>query len=642
MRNPKSSRLDCSLRLLVVASMAASIAFCAQSAVASASSTQTQPAAEYRIGQYLYRPTTSPDTERPYVRMLVSPFAQPNIHTPIIKRTIDALKDLYGDNNFEVRLFSGDPQNFDDIDLILCSAGTYLRVAGNGARDIATVVSNFMPDPNHAEGSLFVTLKNRSDINTFADMRNKRIVTTGYQAFAGYFVAMAEIARRGENPDTFFSDHLTVGYDMSRTLELLRSNAADIAIVRTCFLEELKAQGTDVSDIKPLALRNETDLAPDQHLGKCMTSTDLYPNWSVLVTPRMSSELARATTLALLSMPADKAGLRWSVASDFSSTDAMYKSIRRGPYEYLRTWTWSRFWHENWQWIVMALLGIFGLIAHSLRASRLVQLRTAELRHAIEEQKRLEQLERSASNRMQALQRAGIVGQMSSIIAHELRQPLTTIVSYAHGIERLSDRPENLNKDLVSHGVGLIRAQAEAAEAIVRKVRDYAKGKSTPHKALDMSALVSRVVDTVNASRISSTVIVFEPTSRNLYVWGDELELEITIQNLLKNAVEAATQSPAPAVSVKAYSRPASENQEQNLPAVVIEVSNTGPVMSETDMQELTDVLSSSKIEGLGLGLSIVRMMIERHGGTLRFTPNPQGGLTAAIVLAQHRDNLND
>ena len=79
---------------------------------------------------------------------------------------------------------------------------------------LATVASDLHPDPNKAEGSLFVTLKSRNDINTLEDMKGKRLAATGPNGFAGHDLALGELAQRGQDPDHFFSSEIYTHYDM--------------------------------------------------------------------------------------------------------------------------------------------------------------------------------------------------------------------------------------------------------------------------------------------------------------------------------------------------------------------------------------------------------------------------------------------
>ena len=71
---------------------------------------------------------------------------------------------------------------------------------------------------------------------------------------------------------------------------------------------------------------------------------------------------------------------------------------------------------------------------------------------------------------MASLQKTGVVGQMSLIVAHELRQPLSAISGYLHGIERLLDQNNPANSAMLSSGIGAIKSQAKTAESILEKV----------------------------------------------------------------------------------------------------------------------------------------------------------------------------
>ena len=129
--------------------------------------------------EVLVKPFGRPDPNSPFITMLVSPLARPNGQEDIIPQTFRALQEVFGPNNFRAVLFSGNPEDIKDADLVLGSTGTYLRMPNKGLRDLATVASDLHPDPNKAEGSLFVTLKSRNDINTLEDMKGKRLAATG-------------------------------------------------------------------------------------------------------------------------------------------------------------------------------------------------------------------------------------------------------------------------------------------------------------------------------------------------------------------------------------------------------------------------------------------------------------------------------
>lgn len=123
----------------------------------------------YVIGEEIASPEGPVDAARPVVKLLVTQFAKPNIHYPVVEDTIEIFRKTFGRGNFSARVYSGETKDIGDADLVLSSAGTYGRMLGGGARDLATVVSSFAPDPNHAEGALFITLRKRADIDKFRE-----------------------------------------------------------------------------------------------------------------------------------------------------------------------------------------------------------------------------------------------------------------------------------------------------------------------------------------------------------------------------------------------------------------------------------------------------------------------------------------
>ena len=266
--------------------------------------------------QVLWQPDGAPDPEKPFVRMAVNIFSMPNHDAPVILRTIETLARTFGENNFEARVI---PDTFTvgaDSQIVLGSAGTFARARITGSRDIATLVSRLRPDPNHGEGSLFLTLRT-SPIRSFEDMKGKRAAMLGPRAFTGRTTALGEILRRGYDPDRFFAQEVYTEDSMPEEIRLLRSGAVDVAVVRTCFLEEI-GKGVPVEDLAVVGVRSGGG-------SGCLTSTDLYPNWTVFVTPRATPGIAKAATVALLGMKADEEGRSWSVASDFTGL------IRRKP-----------------------------------------------------------------------------------------------------------------------------------------------------------------------------------------------------------------------------------------------------------------------------------------------------------------------
>ena len=575
-----------------------------------------------KIGDVLHAPSqTSSNASSRIYTLLVTQFAYPNSNYPIIEKTVEALKKLFGPSHLIVKVYSGETSDIGNADLVLSSAGTFTRMKLIGARDLASVVSDKFPDPNHAEGRVFITTKEHEEISGIASMKNKFFSSTGPNAFSGYHVALGEISKHGFDPDKFFAKQVSTGHDMRQVINFIRDGKADVGIVRTCFIEELEEMGWNLKDIKIVGEKPNSNKS-----FHCKTSTELYPGWTIFATPQLNPEEARKVVLTLLSIPEKKGEPHWSIVSDFSATDDLYKSLKLGPYLHLRNWTWKRFWEEYGIYVSLLLLVIVGICAHSLRESYLVKRRTKQLRRALQRRRTTEKKARDAQFKLQELQKAGAVGQISSIIAHELRQPLATIMNYSHGLQRQLDEKE-VDTELISEGISRMQAQAEKAEQIVSKVRAYAKGEMPGRQIINLPQAAAEAIKNISDSKLSNVPITFTvSTEAPILINADPLELELCIVNLIKNAQEASGPGQTVSVCVSTgagrYERCAS-----------LEVSDEGKALTDEEFEKLNEPLQSKKIEGLGLGLAIIRQIISNHKGKLIFSRRNPQGITAKMIL---------
>lgn len=210
------------------------------------------------------------------------------------------------------------------------------------------------------------------------------------------------------------------------------------------------------------------------------------------------------------------------------------------------------------------------------------------------------------------------------IVAHELRQPLAAVTNFAMGVRR---RIANgtLTADSLEFALGRILAENERASDIVEHVRDYARKRRqiTPVDLTQMSAKV------VSSMRASNARVSFESeVPAGLFVEGDSLEIELVLRNLVKNAGESAAQADGVPRVVLAGERIGDE--------VVITVTDNGPVRTKAEIDAFLVPLRSEKSGGLGLGLAIVRRIIEAYGGTIVFdVVEPQGVRVEARLPAR-------
>ena len=281
----------------------------------------------------------------------------------------------------------------------------------------------------------------------------------------------------------------------------------------------------------------------------CQRSTDLYPAWTVATTARTDPRLSRLVTRALLQMPpAGKNGFYWGVATDYSSVDQLFERLHVGPYRYLDDWTLEKIWEEAKGWVFAILLALALLVSHSLRVGYLVRIRTQALTEALEEQKKLEVAAREAGARIDRLEKMGAVAQLSSIFAHEMRQPLSAISLYLFALKRaigkvLSGKEEGAEDmsqetlttlEKTSPILEKLFRETERANSIVERVRLYAKADRPPRDAVSIRALVGKAVNDLKLSaRFKGEITLQEGDDAILTV--DALGLELVFVNLLKN-----------------------------------------------------------------------------------------------------------
>ncbi len=544
------------------------------------------------------------------------------MNEPIIPATVALLEQTFGKDNVSAVTYSVEAlqqaAKAGDVDIILSSAGTYRRLSleGAGVHSLASVASARVPNPNYADGSVFFTRKDRDDIRTIEDLRGKTIAANHRWAFSGWQIAMGDLLERGILPDGFFGEVLFKGHDMPQIVSAVVNGEADAGIVRTCFLEDM---GMDPSAFRILGER------PRDGRIDCVRSTDLYPNWTIATLPSLTPEVSRQMAAALFSMPTMENGLRWSIANDFRPIDLLFYKLKIGPYEYLQHFSLKRFLIQYWPFIAMAFLVMMGLLLHSVTVSSLVRRRTAELVNALEHEKVLEAETQAAQNRFVRLQKVGVIGQMSSIIAHELRQPLGSIELYCYGLLRgLEDGTET--PKMTAKSVERINALAKRAADIVDQVRAYAKGDRQRTPVELQAALAAAVAEARKTTRTSGVPIrVNMQESMSLWVTANPLEIELIVVNLVKNAVEALEKRPGGEVTV---------TLSFSGGYAVVSVADNGDVITDEAWGRMRqEYLTSEKFAGLGLGLSIVRSMTEDLGGELRFDRPATGGLTAKVRL---------
>lgn len=279
---------------------------------------------------------------------------------------------------------------------------------------------------------------------------------------------------------------------------------------------------------------------------------------------------------------------------------------------------------------MLGIAVILTVLAHGVVLEKLVRRRTRELERVHAEQQKAQREARELTERLDALQRAGAVGQISSIVAHEMKQPLAVIQNLSRGTLRiLEDETPDLGD--AAEAVEAINREAGRAAEVIDRVRAYGKGR-TDRERLALAGAVRSIVRQFRASGKSRGADIAFGTLEPGDVLVNPIDLELIVINLLSNAVEAASVRGKPKVTVEVTAERARAGEAP--PMMRLAVADNGPALSEAAFEALgRTVLKSASRHGLGLGLLIVKSLAEAHVGRLTFERAETGGTVAVVRL---------
>jgi two-component system sensor histidine kinase TtrS len=223
--------------------------------------------------------------------------------------------------------------------------------------------------------------------------------------------------------------------------------------------------------------------------------------------------------------------------------------------------------------------------------------------------------------------RLSILGEMSGTLAHELNQPLTTIATYAQGLERHCASGE-INCDLVANANREIVAQTERASGVIRRVRAFAKKRVAAREVRPLLETVREAISMFSAMLPDlPPVLVEDRLPAGVTVEADHLQVQQVLLNLLKNAADASAELPLERRVITVI-------LDRDDGALSIQVADRGPGVSAETLSHLFEPFFTTKADGLGLGLAICQSIIEAHGGHLRAEPrSPPPGFVFRFTL---------
>ncbi len=267
------------------------------------------------------------------------------------------------------------------------------------------------------------------------------------------------------------------------------------------------------------------------------------------------------------------------------------------------------------------------------------------------EQRRVEDLNRASQERLQATARLATMGEMASLLSHELNQPLAAISSYASGTLNLLEQHEGPGGSVVDpvqadlmQAVRRIGEQAERAARVIKSVADFVRRRQQVREAVTPKSLIDAILPLLSLQAKKQGIrlqIQIAPDCPS--VLCDRTMVEQVLLNLARNGMQAMPLTdPASRMSLRllrlevGQARLHSGLAPGGLPQkiwVAFSVTDHGMGLSEEVQAKLFTPFFTTRAEGMGLGLSLCRTVIEQHGGALTHEPNQPRGTVFRFTL---------
>jgi C4-dicarboxylate-specific signal transduction histidine kinase len=243
---------------------------------------------------------------------------------------------------------------------------------------------------------------------------------------------------------------------------------------------------------------------------------------------------------------------------------------------------------------------------------------------------------RRLNDQLTHMARVNTLGDMAGRLAHELNQPLTAISNYAQGCANRLKAEKITSAELVTI-LDLIRDAALRAGSIVDRLRDFVR-RAGPHQVdLALATEVQRLLDLlepeIRQSRVKVEVSIADDVPP---VQADETQIEQVIASLIRNAMEAMTETPP---QERKLSIAATRNSRNEVEVAVVD---RGCGLHGEVRNKLFEPFFSTKPIGLGMGLPISRSILQWHGGRIWFDENTQQGACFRFTLPIQRGEAGD
>ncbi|MBN2560600.1 MAG: PhnD/SsuA/transferrin family substrate-binding protein [Phycisphaerae bacterium] len=517
-----------------------------------------------------------------------------------------------------------------EIAFILANPSFYVGLERfYGVSRIVTLKNLHLGKPCTVYAGTIFCRSDRNDIHDLADLVGRTFMAVDERSFGGWEMAWRELAEHGIDPYHDFGD-LWFGGTHDAVVYAVRDGKVDAGTVRSDTLERMAMEGKiRLEEFRVINERHgeESDL-PFVH------STRTYPEWPLAKARHTSEGLAQEVALALMQMSPEAPAAKkarcagWVIPHNYQPVHECLEELHIGPYADYGRMTLGGVVHRYWPWLVgtAVFLVLAGLVSvHVTRLNRRLRRALSAQRRELSDRLRAEEALRHSEQLRAGVEKLASVGRLAAGAAHEINNPLTGVLTFAHLLRAKEHMDEQDKRDL-----DVIINETSRVSDIVHSLLDFARERPLTKEPLDVNGVIRRTMRLLRNQKQLEQVSIEEDLEENLpSVNVDRNQLEQVLLNLSLNACEAMPDGGTLTISTLAQDG-----------EVLVRVDDTGCGIADEHLDRIFDPFFTTKSidKATGLGLSVSYGIVQQHGGSLEVDSEEGKGATFTIALPSIQD----